>query len=42
LIVSTQRFSMLEIVDRIIVFEKGRVIADATKEEILKRMNNNG
>lgn len=42
LIVSTQRFSMLEIVDRIIVFEKGRVVADATKEEILKRMNNNG
>jgi len=35
-------FSMLEIVDRIIVFEKGRVVADATKEEILKRMNNNG
>ena len=29
---------MLEIVDRIIVFEKGRVVADATKDEILKKM----
>ncbi|MGL5029982.1 MAG: hypothetical protein ACRC5V_01060, partial [Aeromonas sp.] len=39
-IISTHRPSLLEVVDRIIVFEKGRIIADGPKSAILARANN--
>jgi ATP-binding cassette subfamily C protein LapB len=39
LIVATHRVSMLELVDRIIVMEAGRVIADGPKREVLERLS---
>jgi ATP-binding cassette, subfamily C, bacterial LapB len=39
LIVATHRVSMLELVDRIIVMDAGRVIADGPKKEVLERLS---
>ncbi len=36
LIVATHRGQLLELVDRVIVLESGRIVADGSKEEILK------
>ena len=38
LIVSTHRYSMLEIVDRLIVVEQGRIVADGSKEEVIRAL----
>ena len=38
LIVSTHRYSMLEIVDRLIVVEQGRIVADGSKDEVIKAL----
>ena len=38
IIVSTHRFSMLELVDRLIVIEQGRLIADGPKEQVLQAL----
>ena len=42
LIMTTQRFSMLDNVDRIIVLDKGKIVADAPKTEILNKFSNHG
>jgi len=42
LIITTQRFSMLDNVDRIIVLDKGKIVADANKSEILSKFSNHG
>lgn len=39
LIVSTHRVPMLSLVDRIIVMDQGRIIADGPRDEILKRLS---
>ncbi|NKB53777.1 MAG: type I secretion system permease/ATPase [Rhizobiaceae bacterium] len=36
LIISTHRYSLLEMVDRIIVIDNGRIVADGTKEVVLE------
>lgn len=38
LIISTHRYSMLEIVDRLIVVEQGRIVADGTKEDVIRAL----
>ena len=38
LIVSTHRFSLLEIVDRLIVVEQGRIVADGPKEHVIQAL----
>jgi ATP-binding cassette subfamily C protein LapB len=38
LIVSTHRHSMLEIVDRLIVIEQGRVVADGPKDQVIQAL----
>ena len=38
LIVSTHRVPLLTLVDRIIVMDEGRIIADGPRDEILKRI----
>ncbi|GAA2841698.1 ATP-binding cassette subfamily C protein LapB [Aminobacter aminovorans] len=38
LIISTHRYSMLEIVDRLIVVEQGRVVADGPKEKVIQAL----
>ncbi|TIU29833.1 MAG: ATP-binding cassette domain-containing protein, partial [Mesorhizobium sp.] len=38
LIVSTHRYSMLELVDRLIVIEQGRVVADGAKEQVIQAL----
>lgn len=38
LIVSTHRYSMLEIVDRLIVIDQGRIVADGSKEDVIKAL----
>ena len=40
LIISTHRYSMLEIVDRLIVVEQGRIVADGPKEQVIKALQN--
>jgi ATP-binding cassette subfamily C protein LapB len=39
LIVSTHRHQMLNIVDRLIVIDQGRIVADGKRDEILGRLN---
>ena len=36
MIISTHRFSMLELVDRLIVIEQGRMVADGPKDQVLQ------
>jgi ATP-binding cassette subfamily C protein LapB len=38
LIVSTHRYSMLELADRLIVIEQGRVVADGPKEQVIQAL----
>lgn len=38
LIISTHRYSMLELVDRLIVIEQGRVIADGPKKTVIENL----
>ena len=38
LIISTHRYSMLEIVDRLIVVEQGRIVADGPKEQVIRAL----
>jgi len=40
LIVSTHRHQMLNIVDRLIVIDGGRIVADGPRQEILGRLGN--
>ncbi|WP_265568830.1 type I secretion system permease/ATPase [Sphingomicrobium lutaoense] len=40
LMVATHRHNMLRLVDRLLVIEKGRIIADGPRDEILARMGN--
>ncbi|MFN3482209.1 MAG: ATP-binding cassette domain-containing protein, partial [Rhabdaerophilum calidifontis] len=42
LIVSTHRVSLLRIVDRILVFDAGRVVADGPRDEVLNALNARG
>ncbi len=39
LIVVTHRFSLLDLVDRLILMEQGQIIADGPKDEVLKALN---
>jgi ATP-binding cassette subfamily C protein LapB len=36
LIIATHRMSLLELVDRVVVLEQGRVVADGPKHQLLK------
>ncbi|ESY82308.1 MAG: type I secretion system permease/ATPase [Mesorhizobium sp.] len=38
LIVSTHRFSMLELADRLIVIEQGKIVADGPKEQVIQAL----
>ena len=38
LIISTHRYSMLEIVERLIVVEQGRIVADGPKEQVIRAL----
>ncbi|TGT41323.1 MULTISPECIES: type I secretion system permease/ATPase [unclassified Mesorhizobium] len=38
LIVSTHRFSMLELADRLIVVEQGKIVADGPKEQVIQAL----
>ncbi|TPM48521.1 type I secretion system permease/ATPase [Mesorhizobium sp. B2-2-3] len=38
LIVSTHRFSMLELADRLIVIEQGRIVADGPKDQVIQAL----
>ena len=40
LIVVTHRTSLLELVDRIIVLDNGKVVADGPKAQVLSALNN--
>jgi len=40
LVISTHRHAILSIVDRIIVMDKGRIVADGPREAILSRVGN--
>jgi ATP-binding cassette subfamily C protein LapB len=42
LIVSTHRFSMLELVDRLIVVEQGRIVADGPKDRVIQALQKPG
>ncbi|QPC91690.1 type I secretion system permease/ATPase [Mesorhizobium sp. INR15] len=41
LIVSTHRFSMLELADRLIVIEQGKIVADGPKEQVIQALQKN-
>jgi ATP-binding cassette subfamily C protein LapB len=38
IIISTHRYSMLELVDRLIVIEQGRIVADGPKQQVIQSM----
>ena len=38
LIVSTHRYSMLELADRLIVVEQGRIVADGPKQQVIQAL----
>ncbi len=38
IIVSTHRLSLLALVDRLLVFDKGRLVADGPRDEVILRM----
>lgn len=42
LLVATHRFTMLDIVDRLIVLDKGRIVADGPKKQVIEAMQNKG
>lgn len=39
LILSTHRYALLELVDRVIVLDNGRIVLDGAKDEVLKKLN---
>jgi ATP-binding cassette subfamily C protein LapB len=39
LVVATHRLSLLDVVDRVIVLEQGRVVADGPKKQLLQALN---
>jgi ATP-binding cassette, subfamily C, bacterial LapB len=39
LLIATHRFSMLELVDRLIVIDKGRIVADGPKQDVMAALN---
>lgn len=41
LIISTHRYSMLELIDRLIVLENGRVVADGPKKAVIEQLQKN-
>lgn len=41
LVISTHRYSMLELIDRLIVLENGRVIADGPKKAVIEQLQKN-
>lgn len=41
LIISTHRHSMLQLVDRLVVIDQGRVIADGPKERVIEELQKN-
>ncbi|TPM15949.1 type I secretion system permease/ATPase [Mesorhizobium sp. B2-3-5] len=41
LIVSTHRFSMLELAERLIVIDQGRIVADGPKEQVIQALQKN-
>ncbi|MGL3607880.1 type I secretion system permease/ATPase [Rhizobium sp. G187] len=42
LLIATHRFSMLDLCDRLIVLDKGRVVADGPKKSVIEAMQNKG
>lgn len=42
LLIATHRFSMLELVDRLVVIDKGRVVADGPKAAVMEAMQRKG
>src|SRR5690606_20598424 len=40
-IISTHRYSMLELVDRLIVIDQGRVVADGPKQQVIEALQRN-
>jgi ATP-binding cassette subfamily C protein LapB len=41
IVISTHRYSMLELVDRLIVLDNGRVIADGPKKAVIEQLQKN-
>jgi ATP-binding cassette, subfamily C, bacterial LapB len=39
--ISTHRYSMLELIDRLIVIDQGRVIADGPKKQVIEALQKN-
>ena len=39
LLIATHRFSMLDLVDRLVVIDKGRIVADGPKQDVLAAMH---
>ncbi len=42
LIVSTHRFSMLELVDRLMVIDQGKIVADGPKDQVIQALQKSG
>ncbi|MBU0737751.1 MAG: type I secretion system permease/ATPase [Alphaproteobacteria bacterium] len=42
LLIATHRFTMLDLVDRLIVLDKGRVVADGPKHQVIEAMQKKG
>ena len=38
IIISTHRYSMLELVDRLIVIDQGKIVADGPKDQVIQSM----
>jgi ATP-binding cassette subfamily C protein LapB len=42
LLIATHRFSMLELCERLVVIDKGRIVADGPKAAVLEAMQRKG
>lgn len=42
LLIATHRFTMLDLVDRLVVLDKGRVVADGPKKQVIEAMQKKG
>ncbi|MFN3636501.1 MAG: ATP-binding cassette domain-containing protein, partial [Rhizobium rhizophilum] len=42
LLIATHRFTMLDLVDRLIVLDKGRIVADGPKKQVIEAMQKKG
>ncbi|MBU2328661.1 MAG: ATP-binding cassette domain-containing protein, partial [Alphaproteobacteria bacterium] len=42
LLIATHRFTMLDLVDRLIVIDKGRIVADGPKKQVIEAMQKKG